>query len=66
MLTEVKSAEQSVQGLKYLANRIRTGSYDMRMKSDVAPTKKGLLKVGSGKSGSSESKSMFSFLKKGK
>lgn len=66
MLTEVKSAEQSVQGLKYLANRIRTGGYDMRLKSDVAPSKKGLLKVGAGKSGSSESKSMFNFLKKGK
>jgi len=65
MLTDVKSADQTVQGLKYLANRIRTGTYDMRLKTDVAPTKKGLLKVGGGKKEKGEAKSMFSFLKKG-
>ncbi|WP_427452583.1 AAA family ATPase [Litorimonas sp. WD9-15] len=65
MLTEVKSADQTVQGLKYLANRIRTGTYDVRLKGDVAPTKKGLLKIGGGKKEKGEAKSMFSFLKKG-
>lgn len=65
MLTEVKSAAQTVQGLQYLANRLRTGSFDTRLKGDVAPTKKGLMKVG-GKKDAGGSKSMFSFLKKGK
>lgn len=66
MLTDIKSADQTVQGLKYLANRLRTGSYDMRLKGDVAPSKKGLLKIGGGKNESGGAKSMFTFLKKGK
>ena len=68
MLTDVKSAASTVQGLAYLANRLRTGSFDMRIKSDVAPTKKGLLSIGGGKSDKpkGESKSMLSFLKKDK
>ena len=66
MLTDVKSAAQAVEGIKYLANRIRTGTYDVRLKGELAPTKKGLLKVGGGKAGEGDSKSMFSFLKKGK
>jgi len=64
MLSDVKTAAQTVQGLQFLANRLRTGSYDLRLKGDVAPTKKGLLPKGE-KSGG-ESKSMFAFLKKDK
>ncbi len=68
MLADVKSAASTVQGLQFLANRLRTGSFDLRVKSDVAPTKKGLLSIGGGKSEKpkGESKSMFSFLKKDK
>ena len=66
MLSEVKSAHQTVQGLQFLANRLRTGSFDLTSKGDVAPTKKGLLSVGGKKAEkSSGGKSMFSFLKKG-
>ena len=68
MLTDVKTAASTVQGLEFLANRLRTGSFDMRIKADVAPTKKGLLSIGGGKSDKpkGEGKSMFSFLKKDK
>ena len=65
MLSDIKSAESTVQGLEFLANRLRTGNFDMRDKNEVAPSKKGLMSIGGGKSGS-ESKSMFSFLKKDK
>jgi pilus assembly protein CpaE len=66
MLSEVKSANQTVQGLQFLANRLRTGSFDLTSKGDVAPTKKGLLSVGGKKAEKSGGgKSMFSFLKKG-
>ena len=67
MLADVKSAASTVQGLEFLANRLRTGSFDARSKTDLAPTKKGLLTVGGGKSDKSAGgKSMFSFLKKDK
>lgn len=68
MLAEVKTAVSTVQGLEFLANRLRTGSFDMRVKAEVAPTKKGLLSIGGGKSDKpqGENKSMFSFLKKDK
>ena len=67
MLSDVKSAAATVQGLEFLANRLRTGSFDTRMKADVAPTKKGLMAVGGGKGDKSAGgKSMFSFLKKDK
>ncbi|MEP4053144.1 MAG: pilus assembly protein CpaE [Litorimonas sp.] len=68
MLGDVKTAASTVQGLEFLANRLRTGSFDMRAKAEVAPTKKGLLAIGGGKSKKpkGESKSMFSFLKKDK
>jgi len=68
MLADVKTATSTVQGLQFLANRLRTGSFDMRVRADVAPTKKGLLSVGGGKADKvkGESKSMFSFLKKDK
>lgn len=66
MLTDVKTAVQAVEGIKYLANRIRNGSFEVRLKGDLAPTKKGLLKIGGGKAANAETKQMFSFLKKGK
>jgi len=68
MLADVKTAASTVQGLAYLANRLRSGSYDMRVKAEAAPTKKGLLTIGGGKSDKpkGESKSMFAFLKKDK
>lgn len=68
MLADVKSAASTVQGLEYLANRLRTGSFDAGPKAEVAPTKKGLLSIGGGKSDKSkgDGKSMFSFLKKDK
>jgi len=71
MLSDVKTAAQTIQGLQFLANRLRTGTYDLSQKSDVAPTKKGLLSIGGGKKSgekktAGESKSMFSFLKKDK
>lgn len=66
MLAEVKTAAQTVQGLEFLANRLRTGNYNMSQKTEAAPTKKGLLKKSSAKGEkSSGGKSMFSFLKKG-
>jgi len=68
MLSDVKTAASTVQGLEYLASRLRSGSFNAGSKTDVAPTKKGLLSIGGGKSDKSggESKSMFAFLKKEK
>jgi len=68
MLTEVKSAEKTVEGLKYIANRLRTGQFDAPMKTGMtAPTKKSRLSLGKGKKADAgESKSMFSFLNKKK
>jgi len=68
MLADVKSAASTVQGLEYLANRLRSGSFSAGSKAEIAPTKKGLLSIGGGKSDKSngDSKSMFSFLKKDK
>jgi pilus assembly protein CpaE len=65
MLTEVKSAATAVQGLQYLANRLKTGSFDVRMKGDVAPTRKAKMLKSKGVD-TGGSKSMFSFLKKAK
>lgn len=68
MLSDIKTAASTVEGLAYLANRLRTGSFNARGKADVAPTKKGLLSIGGGKSDKpkADGKSMFSFLKKDK
>lgn len=68
MLTEVKAAAQAVNGLEYIARRLKTGKFEAspsaagknasllgkfsKSKSDAAPAKK-------------ESKSIFSFKKKG-
>ena len=68
MLADIKTANQTVQGLEFLAARLRSGTFDMKAKAEVAPTKKGLLSIGGGKAKKpkGESKSMFSFLKKDK
>ena len=68
MLSDVKTAASTVQGLEYLARRLRTGSFDSRNKNELAPTKKGRISIGGGKSAKSgkNGKSMFSFLKKEK
>jgi len=36
MLADVKAAASTVQGLEYLANRLRTGSFETRLKADLA------------------------------
>jgi len=68
MLADIKTANQTVQGLEFLAARLRSGTFDMKAKAEVAPTKKGLLSIGGGKAKKpkGESKSMFSFLNKDK
>lgn len=68
MLVDVKTAASTVQGLEYLATRLRTGSFNASRKAEIAPTKKGLLSIGGGKSEKSgeKGKSMFSFIKKEK
>lgn len=68
MLADVKTAASTVQGLEYLARRLRTGSFTASAKTEVAPTKKGLLSIGGGKAEktSKNGKSMLSFLKKDK
>jgi len=68
MLADIKTATQTVQGLEFLASRLRAGTFDITSKAEVAPTKKGLLSIGGGKpkKPKAESKSMFSFLKKEK
>jgi len=68
MLADIKTANQTVQGLEFLASRLRSGTFNVTAKAEVAPTKKGLLSIGGGKAKKpkGESKSMFSFLKKDK
>ena len=65
MLTQVKTAGQTVQGLQFIANRLKTGSFEMQKKGHAAPAKKGLLKLGksSGQT-DKDGKSLFSFMKK--
>ena len=66
MLDQVKSAERTVAGLNYIANRLKTGKFS-QMDTGVSGKRKGL-KLG--KSGGDESgadkKSLFSFLNKGR
>ena len=68
MLTEVKSAAQAVNGLEYIARRLKTGNFDTPVGASGKSTSL-LGKLSKSKSeGSSkkkESKSMFSFKKKG-
>lgn len=69
MLTEVKSAAQAVNGLEYIARRLKTGNFDTP--SAVSAGKNGSIlgKLSKSKGESApkkESKSLFSFKKKGK
>jgi len=67
MLTEVKAAAQAVSGLEYIARRLKTGKFDM----PAAPSGKGASLLGKFSKSKSEgapkkeSKSLFSFKKKG-
>jgi len=69
MLTEVKTAVQAVNGLEYIARRLKTGNFDT---PNAAMTGKGgslmgkLSKSKGENAPKKESKSLFSFKKKGK
>jgi len=74
MLTDIKGAEQTVVGLNYLAERLKTGSFPMTPKAGVS-SKKVLSFLGSKSKGSANmpagaskpsGKSIFSKFKKGK
>jgi len=62
MLADVKAAAQTVQGLGYIANRLKTGSYDISKKAVEVPGKKSRRKNKDGTA--KESKPLFSFMKK--
>ncbi len=68
MLTDVKNAAQTVQGLEYVARRLKTGRFDARMKGVEVPQKKALRSKGKNKvkkeKPAKSSKSLFSFSKK--
>ncbi len=69
MLTDIKDAAQTVQGLEYIGNRLKTGRFEMRMKGVEAPQKTSLLSKGKSKNKSKkadkkDSKSLFSFKNK--
>ena len=63
MLTDVKNAAQTVQGLEYIANRLQTGQFGTRIKGAEAPQKKSLLSKKTKSKEPKESKSLFSFKK---
>jgi len=67
MLTEVKAAAQAVSGLEYIAHRLKTGQFGSAPVQGGAKGKSLLGKKTKTKSDSpkKESKSMFSFMKKG-
>ena len=64
MLTEVKAAAQTVQGLTYIAHRLKTGSFEQRKAVDVGGKKKGKAKKAKGEKAAKDSKPLFSFMKK--
>ena len=69
MLTEVKAAAQAVNGMEYIAQRLKTGQFGSAPSAAGSKAKSLLGKKpkGKGESGpAKESKSMFSFMKKGK
>jgi len=69
MLTDIKTAAQTVQGLEYIANRLKTGKFETRMKGVEVPSKKSKLLRGKkpkAEKAAKESKSLFSFKKKEK
>jgi len=69
MLSDIKGAAQTVQGLEYISNRLKTGRFETAMKGVEVPQKKGRMsknkKPKDGKP-SKDSKSLFSFKKKNK
>lgn len=67
MLNQVKSADRTVSGLNYVANRLKTGRFDMAMQNEGGKRKIALPKKDRSKQGDTQKgKSIFSFLKKGK
>ena len=66
MLTDIKNAAQTVQGLEYIANRLKTGRFEARMKGVEAPKKKSRLSKKKKTKEPKESKSLFSRKKKSK
>ena len=69
MLADIKTAAQTVQGLEYIANRLKTGRFETRMKGVEGPKKKSKLSIGKkakADKDTNESKSLFSFKKKDK
>ena len=67
MLNQVKSADRTVSGLNYVANRLKTGRFDMALQNDGGKRKKSQPKNDRSQQGDSQKgKSIFSFLKKGK
>jgi len=67
MLDQVKAAERTVSGLTYVANRLKTGRFDMTHPTDSGKRKLKLSKKNNGSpKASQKGQSIFSFLKKGK
>lgn len=68
MLTEVKSATQLVNGIDYIAQRLKTGSFNSNTSGGTAKASSLLGKLSKSKTdgaGKKEGKSLFSFKKKG-
>lgn len=63
MLDQVKAAERTVSGLNYVANRLKTGRFDAAQQNEGGKRK---FKLPKKDGGGEKSKSIFSFLKKGK
>ena len=67
MLDQVKAAERTVSGLNYVANRLKTGRFDMTLQNEGGKRRnRSANKAGAKKGDSQKGKSIFSFLKKGK
>ncbi len=66
MLSDVKAAAQTVQGLSYIANRLKTGSFELSNKAKAATPTKSRFKLGGGGGDkpAKDSKPLFSFMKK--
>jgi len=64
MLTDVKSAAQAVNGMMYIADRLKTGQFGGPIGATSGKSKGRKLKKNSGDAGAS--KSLFSFMKKKK
>lgn len=67
MLDQVKAADRTVSGLSYVANRLKTGRFDMAAQNQGGKRKIKMPKKDGVKQGDTQKgKSIFSFLKKGK